>query len=148
MDTLDDHIQKSSNIFDSQEVLSSAQKFGKWGTFLSILQFIGSGFIFIAAIFMILGGAFDGTAYGAGFGLGMAFVYIIIGVLSILPAIRFYRASRSALDAARMRDGKIATEALKNLASGVQILGIYAIIYIGFIVLFMLFGMGAALASF
>lgn len=120
----------------------------KWAYFLSILGFIGIGFIIFAALFA--GTLFSSMskmnpamgAMGSSFGIVMAFVYFLIAVLYFFPVYYLNKFASNAKRAFKNNDSETLTTALEYLKSHYKYIGImtlvvfslYFLMFIGMIV--------------
>ncbi len=77
----------SVNLALSQAAMENLRNTAKWMNFLSIMGFIGCGFMVLAGLIMLISGGVLGGIYGAGMGVGMFFVYIIMAVVMLFPSI-------------------------------------------------------------
>ncbi|MCE9519267.1 MAG: DUF5362 domain-containing protein [Verrucomicrobia bacterium] len=82
----------------TQGVLLQLQKTKPWVRFMSVMVFIGAGFMLLAGVAMgVMGaaGALKGTgassAFSAGFGFGLTAVYALIAVLYIYPGMKLWK---------------------------------------------------------
>lgn len=119
----------------------------KWGNFLSILGFIFSGIIAIAALFAgsllgSMGSAFGNTsAIGAGF---VTVIYLLIAALYFFMSLYLYRFSTKMKAALYTNDQDSLNNSFLNLKSLYRMMGILTIIYLGFLALALIIGIGAA----
>lgn len=74
----------------------------KWVRLCSVLGFIGSALMLLGSLgMMVTGGAvssasrLQGSAFGAGFMIGMAVMYIVIAFLYIYPSLRLWQYASS-----------------------------------------------------
>jgi large-conductance mechanosensitive channel len=120
----------------------------KWAYFLSILGFIGIGFIIFAALFA--GTLFSSMskmnpamgAMGSSFGIVIAFVYFLIAVLYFFPVYYLNKFASNAKRAFKNNDSETLTTALEYLKSHYKYIGImtlvvfslYFLVFIGMIV--------------
>jgi large-conductance mechanosensitive channel len=120
----------------------------KWAYFLSILGFIGIGFIIFAALFA--GTLFSSMskmnpamgAMGSSFGIVIAFVYFLIAVLYFFPVYYLNKFASNAKRAFKNNDSETLTTALEYLKSHYKYIGImtlvvfslYFLMFIGMIV--------------
>ena len=120
----------------------------KWGVFLSIVGFIISGIIVIAALFA---GTFLGSMSG---GMGAApvmsagvitVIYLIIAAVYFFMSLFLYRFATKMKAALYSNDQDTLNNSFLNLKNLYKLMGILTIIYLAFIVLAMVFGIGAAL---
>ncbi|MEZ5301221.1 MAG: DUF5362 family protein [Verrucomicrobiales bacterium] len=82
------HYPPSGNEGISDEIISELRGTRPWVLFMAILIFIGSGFMFLAALIMMLGSAASKMG-GAGVALGA--VYIVMGAIYIAPGVLLFR---------------------------------------------------------
>lgn len=120
----------------------------KWAYFLSILGFIGIGFIIFAALFA--GTLFSSMskmnpamgAMGSSFGIVMAFFYFMIAVLYFSPVYYLNKFASNAKKAFKNSDSEILTISLEYLKSHYKYIGImtlvifslYFLMFIGMII--------------
>lgn len=136
---------------------SSAKDFlkeiGKWAYFLSIIGFIGLGFlvliaIFAGAIFSTIGSSMPGMgAYGSSFGAGLTFAYLLIAALYFFPIYYLYKFSSNVKKAFRDNDSAVLADSLGYLKSHYKFIGILMIIMLGIYALFFVFAIIAGLAG-
>jgi len=120
----------------------------KWGTFLSIVGFILSGLIAIAALFAgtILGSLqsdFGGSSI-AGAGL-VTFIYLLIAALYFFMSLFLNRFASKMKLALFTSDQESLNHALLNLKNLYRLMGILTIVYLAFILLAVVIGIGAAM---
>jgi hypothetical protein len=117
----------------------------KWGTFLSILGFIMSGIlaliaIFIGTIFSSMTRGFGGAALPL---MGTTFItifYLIIAVVNFFMSFFLFKFSSKMKAALYANDQESLNESFKNQRSMFRLIGILTIIYVGFIILAVVFG--------
>jgi hypothetical protein len=132
----------------SQYYLSKA---GQWAYFLGIMGFVGTAFIAIMALFV---GAFFSTmatmnpllAPAAGAGGAVTVVYLLIAVVSFFFALYLYQFGDRIKKGVTFKNQEEINLALGKLKSFFKLWGIFTIIYLSFMVLFILIGVfgGAA----
>jgi Family of unknown function (DUF5362) len=120
----------------------------KWGTFLGIVGFILSGLIAIMALFA--GSLFSSFSNGFGeasiIGAGViTFIYLLIALLYFFMSLYLYRFSTKMKAALYSNDQDYLNNAFSNLKSLYKLMGIITIIYLGFLALALLVGIGGAL---
>ncbi len=127
------------------------QETAKWGTFLSIIGFIGCALIILAGIFMAVGASqFDRSfnEYGGrsrglqGLGTVMAFAYILFAVLYFFPCLYLMRFSSHIKAAVASDDQANLTVAFQNLKSLFKFVGILTIIGIALYILVIIIALG------
>jgi hypothetical protein len=66
-----------------------------WVRFISILGFIGTGFLLLLGLFLMLGAGVMSSRFGSAFGgvpmAAIGMVYLVLGALYILPAVFLFR---------------------------------------------------------
>ncbi|HSN09692.1 MAG TPA: DUF5362 family protein [Hanamia sp.] len=115
----------------SQTFLSEA---AKWGKFISIIGFIGCGFIIIIAFFIpsiysslsTLQGVPSQVAYGSTIGITIS--YILISALLFFPCLFLYRFSTKMKVALKTISQENFDESFKNLKSMFKFYGIFTIV--------------------
>lgn len=143
---------KEQSVFNNFEELNITQhakallaETAKWTKFLSILGFIGIGFIVIVALFAgsilgVLSNAPGMDAFRA-VGAGMITVfYLIIALIYFFPVLYLYRFSHKLKNALNSSDNTYLTEAFSNLKSHYKYIGIFAIVMICFYIFVFLIG--------
>lgn len=125
----------------NSEIKSYLKEISKWSYILSIIGFVGLGFMVIAGFFIsFLGGSnnFGDTAFGLGYSMGVGFFYIVIALVYFFPIqylFKFSKKMKSALQLENNEDFKIA---FLNLKSHYKYIGIFAIVLISIYVLIFL----------
>jgi Family of unknown function (DUF5362) len=119
----------------------------KWCKFLSILGFIFTGIFVLVALFAgtLLGSI--SSPYGGGAIIGAGFVtiiYLIIAAVNFFAALFLYRFATKMKAALYTSDQDTLNNSFLNLKNLYKYLGVLAIIYLALIVLFLVFGIGAA----
>jgi len=132
--------------------INSLSMAGKWTRFLSIISFIGLGF-------MVLLGLFFGTFMGAAmqnmpqempvampFGFGfMGIIYIILALIYFFPIYYLFNFGRKVNTAILTRDSLTLSDALSNLGKHFQFVGVLAVIMLSMYALIFIGGLlGAA----
>ncbi len=137
----------------SDEIKVLLKETTSWTYFLSILGFIGIGFLVIFGIFfgaiMSAGALRNNNPYEAmGFSMGyFGLIYVVMALIYFFPVLylfNFSRKMKSALSNANKADFK---SAFTNLKSHYKFMGVFTIVIISIYVLAFIFGMFAA-ASF
>lgn len=135
-ETLD---QEVTNSYDKLKVndliLRSLSVASGWAKFLAILGFISSGFVMLAGIYSI----YQASNIPAGFGLAEGLILrgiiaLILGGLSIIPAVFMLRFANYSSNAASNKLQGDLEEAVDNLKSYFKFLGIYQIIIVAIFV--------------
>ncbi|MBL6447951.1 hypothetical protein JMN32_16665 [Fulvivirga sp. 29W222] len=150
-----DHMAGSgkSDLVITQEIAGYLNETGKWGRFIAILGFIGTGFI-------ILAGLFSGTMLSTmgsqadmpfpGFVIGL--IYVVMGLLYFFPLYYLYNFSTNIRNAIRSGNNHELSVAFKNLKSHYKFIGILIVVMIGIYVLAIIgaivFGAFGALGNF
>jgi len=123
----------------------------KWAYFLSILGFIGLGFlvliaIFAGAIFSTIGNTVPGMGvYGSSFGAMMTFIYLLMAALYFFPIYYLYKFSSNTKKAFRDNDSGALTDSLGYLKSHYKFIGVLMVVLLGFYALIFVFAILAGL---
>lgn len=145
--------------FDTLQISTQAKSFlretAKWANFLSILGFIGIGFIVLAIIaFLSLGtNSIFGNSIDPGLdtfeGFLVAIIYILVGLFYFFPIYYLNRFAANMKNALNRNDNQRLTEAFGYLKSHYKFIGIFTIIILGIYILIFLFAMlGAGFSAF
>ncbi len=144
----------------TQGVLLQLQKTKPWVRFMSVMIFIGAGFMLLAGVIMGVmgssGGLMKGTgtsaAYQAGFGFGLTVVYALFAVLYIYPGLKLWKYANSIRDLLASRQVIDLEKALNEQRAFWKFLGVMAIVVlalyiVGAIVIGVTVGFAAARSS-
>ena len=120
----------------------------KWGIFLSILGFIFTGLLVLVAFFAgtlltsmnTYGGA--NAMMGAGF---ITTIYLVIAAINFFMSFYLYRFASKTKAGLFSNDQDTLNSGFANLKNLYKMIGIIAIIYLAFIVLALIFAVGAAM---
>ena len=141
--------------FDQLQISTQAKSFlretAKWANFLSILGFIFVGFIFLFIIIMLVFGAsssiFSNSFGGGIMGMGIAVIYIIVGLFYFFPIYFLNRFAVFLKNALNSNDNEKLTEAFKYLKSHYKFIGVFTLVILSIYVLIFLFGiLGAGMS--
>ncbi|MGC6432493.1 MAG: hypothetical protein ACON5F_15725 [Jejuia sp.] len=149
--------QKSA--FDSfeldvnQKIKGYLGETSKWSYFLSIMGFIGIGFMIVLGIFMASINAGSPLAWGDedpafryGYSFGVALFYIIIALVYLFPVLYLFRFSRSMKNALKNDNNEEFVDAFKNLKSHYKFIAIFTIAIIA-LYLIIIFGIAIGAGS-
>lgn len=103
---------------------------------ISILGFIGLGFMVIAAFFIMVAGA--ASPFGAAGAVGMGIGYLVIALLYFFPIYYLYKYATQMKAALNESDNGGLTSAFENLKSHHKFLAITAIVVISLYILILL----------
>jgi len=112
----------------------------KWTKFLSILGFIGMGF-------MVIGGLFASVAmsrFGGSQSLLIGVMYIVMAAIYFFPILYLYKFSNDLKEALNRNNSSQLELALGNLKSHYKFIGILTIVLLGIYLLVFLFAGAAA----
>jgi hypothetical protein len=120
----------------------------KWGNFLGIVGFILSGIIALIALFAgtFLGAMSDGFGNGASI-VGAGFItviYLIIAAVYFFMSLFLYRFASKMKIALYTNDQETLNNSFSNLKSLYKLMGILTIVYLSFVVLAIIVGIGTA----
>jgi hypothetical protein len=121
-----------------------------WAMFLAILGFIGSGFLAIATIIMVIGGlvgsSFAGSE-GAAMVLGMAVMYAVLTALYMVISVALFRYARSIGALVQSGRAEELEDALDAQRGFWKLMGIVAIVSMALMTLAVIGVMVAAIAA-
>ena len=147
MDSLDDDLIPQNNYGPEfqNETLQFLDEIRKWARFLSILGFVGIGFMIIVGTAM---GSIDTSEYGLPIPGGLlGIIYTIVAAIYFFPVLFLYRFSQRMKNALTDNDPEELKLAFMNLRSHYKFIGILAIIMIVMYLLVLVSGAGAALLA-
>jgi len=108
----------------------------KWGKFLAIVGFIGTGImvlvgLFMGTIFSSLGSEMGGEMPGFPMWI-MSVFYILIALIYVMPMLYLYRFATKVQIALDNEDQFEMTSSFENLKSLFKFMGIFTIVILGF----------------
>jgi hypothetical protein len=114
----------------------------RWGKFLSIMGFIGVGFMILFALFLrtLLSSAYTSAMYPNGSASIITITYLVMGVLYFFPTLFLYRFSTQMLKALADKDQNLITSSFAQLKSCFRFVGVLTIIVIVFAIIAVVFG--------
>ena len=130
---LDDQLAEDLHISGRAE--SFLKETAKWARFLSILGFIGIGFLVLVALFI---GAFMNVMGGDQLpfpSFVLTFVYLLIAALYFFPVLYLFRFATYTQRALRTADQSTLDDAFSNMKSHYKFIGILAVVVLAFYVL-------------
>ncbi len=134
----------------SNNILGMLKETTTWSYFLSIIGFIGIGFMILGGIIMtaVMGTMANEFNPYQNMGFSPAYIgliYIVMAAIYFFPVLYLFNFSRKMRTALRTKNNDDLTAAFSNLKSHYKFLGIFTIVVISIYVLILLFAMiGAA----
>jgi len=133
----------------SDEIKGFLKETAKWAYLLSILGFVGIGFMVLGGVSISFFSRFNEfpsiSAYGMGNLVGIGLVYLVLALVYFFPVMYLFKFSvkmRKALKSSNNQDFKTA---FSNLKSHYKFIGIFSIVIISLYVLILIgFAGGAA----
>jgi len=153
------YFNESKSAFDNFELqfTQQAQDFlretAKWATFLSVMGFIGIGFMLLAGIFVSAMGSTIANAQASmgqvsPFPMGaLGVIYIIMAIFYFFPIMYLFKFASNTKDALASNNTERLTTAFQNLKSHYKFLGILTIVFIAFFILAFIFGIIGGIAA-
>lgn len=137
------------DIVVSERALDSLRATRPWVKFLAIVGFIFTGLmILIGLIFALVGAAMPAQAgLPANFGRVFGIAYLVLAFLYLMPCLYLIRYAR-AIEAIPGTGQAAFEDALKNQKSFWKFMGIMMIVLLCLYVLFIIFGVSAAVMGF
>lgn len=131
----------------TDEILGMLKETSSWTYFLSIIGFVGIGFmILFGALFGVILGSMPVNPY-ENIGVNVNYfglIYIVIAMIYFLPVLYLFNFSRKMKSALNSKNNNELVSAFKNLKSHYKFLGIFTIIILSmYILLFIIGGLGA-----
>lgn len=122
----------------------------KWAKFLSIIGFIGVGFMVIFSFFAgtILQNIPNAQPMPMDMGLTLTITYLLISVLYFFPIYYLFQFSNKMKTALLTKNDETLADAFEVLKSHYKFMGVFTIIILSLYVLIAVFGVIGALAAF
>lgn len=128
--------QENSNLYLNQEAQGFLKETAKWAYFLSILGFIGIGFmvllaLFLGTIFSTLNGLSGGMNPMMGIGTGfISGIYLVIALLYFFPIYYLFKFSSNLKKAFKSNDNDLIHSSFEYLKSHYKFIGITALVFV------------------
>lgn len=144
MESLDKQMGSSSGQLNA-EIKGYIVTISKWGKFLSIIGFIGIGFMLLGAI-SIAAVSSSMNLPQTGFipMSSLAIVYVVMAVLYFFPILYLWKASTNLKGGVDTGNEFALTEGFKNLKSHYKFMGIMVIVIISLYILGIMFAIMTA----
>ncbi|MBS2097502.1 DUF5362 family protein [Carboxylicivirga linearis] len=120
-----------SLVLNSDEIKSHLLEAAKWGKFLSIMGYIGIGFIVLAGIVGTIGLSIAGGAAMGATGVPMGFlgvIYLVIALIYYFPVSYLYKFSTQMKQAILTGNTFTLTSGFGNLKSLFKFMGVFTIV--------------------
>lgn len=146
-------MENQHNLQLNEQAVAGLRESAKWSTFLSILGFIGIGFMVVAGIFAgIAMSAIPDNPYGNGMNpLGpmkaiLPLIYLVLAAIYFFPVLYLYKYAKGMKEALNYQNPNILSDACVQLGKHHKFLGIMTIVLIS-LYLIIVVGMVAFFAS-
>lgn len=116
-------------------MVEEMRQMAPWMTFLSILGFVGTGFLLIVGLVLFFMSSLLSSLHIPSF---MGLIYLVMAVIIFFPYLYLYKSAESYRGFIQRGDADSVEEALSLQKKFWRYLGILAIIYFGMIILVML----------
>ena len=117
----------------SNKIVDSLKEISTWSYFLSIIGFIGIGFMVIfGALFLTILGSMPNNPYEE-IGISMGYfglIYVFIGLIYFFPVLYLFNFSRKMKRALSLKNNDDLSSAFDNLKSHYKFIGIFTIVII------------------
>jgi len=148
IETLKPAPEPEHKMYLTDEAQYYIQIIAKWGNFLSIIGFIGCGFLllagsFIGSIMSAIPTAAYGTAgnpYASSMGSAMTVIYILIAIFYFFPTLYLFQFSSKAKKAILFANSNELAVAFGKLKSSFKFIGIVTIVFLSFYALILIGG--------
>jgi hypothetical protein len=123
----------------SEESIKHLDATRKWSFFLSVLGFVGLGFLVLAGLFMMtIFNSFEPQAYQPFPGTIVGFLYFILAIVYFFPVYYLLKFSSNMKNAIMSRNELTMEEAFRFLKKHYQFIGIMTIVIISLYILILL----------
>jgi len=139
--------KEDSNLYLNQEAQGFLKETAKWAYFLSIMGFIGIGFMVVLALF--IGTIFSTLNSMSGsmtpmMGIGTGFIsglYLLIALLYFFPVYYLFKFSSNLKKAFKSNDNDLIHSSFEYLKSHYKFIGIFTLVFVVIYALVILFSM-------
>jgi hypothetical protein len=129
-------------------LVSALVKTRPWVMLIGVMTMVGCGLLILVGIFMaFLGMGEMDDELGAGFGLVIAIVYLLMAFLYFFPGLYLLRYGRAIKEVDRVANGDTIESALRHQLAFWRFVGILTLVGVGLYVLVIVFGMFAAMMT-
>lgn len=131
----DSTFQEDLNLYLNQEAQGFLKETAKWAYFLSILGFVGIGFMVVLALFVgIIFSSFNSMSGSINpmMGMGSGFlsaIYLIIALFYFFPVFYLFQFSSKLKKAFKSNDNDLINSSFKYLKSHYKFVGILALVF-------------------
>lgn len=147
--------QENDRMYLSLEAQGFLKETAKWAYFMSILGFIGIGFmvvlaLFIGTIFSALNGISGNVNPMMGIGTGfISGMYLVIALVYFFPIYYLFQFSSKMKKAFKVNDNDLINSSFEHLKSHYKFIGIVSLVFVVLYVLIILFSvLAGAIALF
>ncbi len=147
-----DHSEEPQNLQVDEVGKAYLLESARWGTFLGIMGFIGTGFLFLIGLLVLLVGSAStmGKLYGSSSPIGMGFlgfIYMVMALAYFYPALMLFNFSSGIKRSFAINDQDAFIIALQKLRNLIKYKGIFMIAMILLYVLIIIFIIVAAVVA-
>lgn len=143
---MENNNQNSSTLMLNDYIKGYIIEISKWAKFLSILGFIGLGFMMIASIIMLFAGSmidsYSNSSNPLGAGI-VGIIYLVMAALYFFPILYLFKSSVSLKNGILSNDEMTLTDGFQNLKSHYKFIGIFTIVIISLYILIFIIGIMA-----
>lgn len=142
--------QENEKMYLSQEAQGFLKETAKWAYFMSILGFVGIGFmvllaLFIGTIFSALNNMSGGMNPMMGIGTGfISGLYLVIALIYFFPVYYLFQFSSKMKKAFKVNDNELINSSFEHLKSHYKFIGIVSLVFVVLYALIILFSVLAA----
>ena len=132
----------------SNTIAGHLKEISSWSYFLSIVGFVGIGFMILVGIFFgtVMGSLPTNPYEGLGINTGyFGLIYVVIAAFYFFPVLYLFNFSRKMKSALQNKSNDDLTSAFANLKSHYKFIGIFTIVIISLYLLLFVIGFFAAL---
>ncbi|NRT10450.1 DUF5362 family protein [Flavobacterium sp. 14A] len=145
--------QENEKMYLSQEAQGFLKETAKWAYFMSILGFVGIGFmvllaLFIGTIFSALNNMSGGMNPMMGIGTGfISGLYLVIALIYFFPVYYLFQFSSKMKKAFKVNDNELINSSFEHLKSHYKFIGIVSLVFVVLYALIILFSVLAAVVA-
>ncbi|ULC60840.1 DUF5362 family protein [Flaviramulus sp. BrNp1-15] len=132
----------------NEEIKGFLKETSSWTYFLSIIGFIGLGFMVLGGVVMSFAGNFNkfpgDIAYGVGYSVGVGLAYVFFALIYFFPILYLFKFSKNIKKALSLNNNDNLKMAFSSLKSHYKYMGIFVIVIISLYILIIIGALAGA----
>lgn len=142
MDVLEENMFAGNSLSVDNDIKSFLLETAKWAKFISIIGFIGLGFMVLGGLIVLtIGSTLSSMAGPTPFPIGLfGFIYLVMAVVYFFPILYLYKCAVGLKNGINSNNQETFKNGIQNLKSHYKFIGISLIVVLSLYVLMFVFG--------